>query len=302
MWTLLFLACNYAVLTRGVEKGIERTSNVLMPVLFVILVAFCIRSLFMPGASEGLRFLFKPDLSEITPRVVVSAMGQAFFSLSLGLGCLLTYSSYFSRKTPLMKTAFLTAGLDSLVAILAGVIIFPAVFTYGQEPAAGPKLVFEVLPAIFADMPFGQLWSLLFFVLLFIASLTSTVSMSEISIAWFIDGLGMKRRSATQLNIGIAMVLGTLCALSFGCLNGMRIFGFTLFDLFDYVSSNLFLPVGGMLISIFAGWFLDRRVLRSELAPESRAGMVLMRFIVFCMRYVAPACILAVFLAGLGIL
>ncbi|MDE6285963.1 MAG: sodium-dependent transporter, partial [Muribaculaceae bacterium] len=202
MWTLLFLGCNYLVLSRGVEKGIERVSNVLMPLLFVILVAFCVHSLFMPGAREGLEFLFRPDLSQITPRVILSAMGQAFFSLSLGLGCLITYSSYFSRKTPLMKTAMLTAGLDSLVAILAGVIIFPAVFTYGQAPAAGPKLVFEVLPAIFADMPFGRLWSLLFFLLLFIASLTSTVSMSEISIAWFCDDLGMKRRPATALNIG----------------------------------------------------------------------------------------------------
>ena len=302
MWTLLFLACNYAVLTRGVEKGIERMSNVLMPLLFVILVAFCIHSLFMPGAGEGLAFLFKPDFSQITPHVVVSAMGQAFFSLSLGLGGLITYSSYFSRNTPLMRTALLTAGLDSLVAILAGVIIFPAVFTYGQEPAAGPKLVFEVLPAVFADMPFGQLWSLLFFLLLFIASITSTVSMSEISIAWFCDDLGMKRRRATQLNIGIAMLLGTLCALSFGSLNGVRVCGLTVFNLFDYVSSNLCLPVGGMLISVFAGWFLDRKVLRSELAPESSGARALVRVIIFCMRYVAPACILAVFLAGLGVL
>ncbi|MDE6498729.1 MAG: sodium-dependent transporter [Muribaculaceae bacterium] len=301
MWTLIFLACNYFVLARGVEKGIERVSNVLMPMLFAILVVFCIHSLFLPGAREGLLFLFKPDFSQITPRVVLSAMGQAFFSLSLGLGCLITYSSYFSRETPLMKTAMLTASLDSLVAILAGVIIFPAVFTYGQAPAAGPKLVFEVLPAIFSDMPFGQMWSLLFFLLLFIASLTSTVSMSEISIAWFCDDLGMKRRTATALNIGLAMVLGTLCALSFGSLNDMRVFGLTLFDLFDYVSSNLLLPVGGMLISIFAGWFLDRKVVRGELAPSSAGGRALMRTIVFCMRYVAPVCILAVFLAGLGV-
>ena len=238
LWTILFLLCNYAILARGVEKGIEKVSNILMPLLFVILIAFCVHSLFMPKAGEGLSFLFRPDFSKITSRTVLSAMGQAFFSLSLGLGCLITYASYFSKKTPLIKTSLLTASLDSLVAILAGVIIFPAVFTYGQEPAAGPKLVFEVLPAIFSEMPGGAVWSALFFLLLFLASLTSTISMSEISIAWFCDDLHMSRRGATRLNIGIAMALGTLCALSFGCLNGIRIFEMSIFDFFDYVSSN----------------------------------------------------------------
>ncbi len=302
MWTLLFLLCNYAILARGVEKGIEKVSNILMPLLFIILIAFCINSLFMPDAGKGLSFLFRPDFSQLTPKSVLSAMGQAFFSLSLGLGCLITYASYFSRRTPLMKTAFLTASLDSFVAIMAGVIIFPAVFTYGQEPAAGPKLVFEVLPAIFAEMPLGALWSTLFFLLLFLASLTSTISMSEISIACMCDDLGMKRRNATRLNIGIAMAFGTLCALSFGCLGGVRVFGMTLFNLFDYVSSNVLLPLGGMLISIFAGWRLNHAVLKGELDATSRGGRIFLRILIFCMRYVAPPCILIVFLAGIGVL
>ena len=279
MWTLLFLLCNYAILARGVEKGIEKVSNILMPLLFIILIAFCINSLFMPDAGKGLSFLFRPDFSQLTPKSVLSAMGQAFFSLSLGLGCLITYASYFSRRTPLMKTAFLTASLDSFVAIMAGVIIFPAVFTYGQEPAAGPKLVFEVLPAIFAEMPLGALWSTLFFLLLFLASLTSTISMSEISIACMCDDLGMKRRNATRLNIGIAMALGTMCALSFGCLGGVRVFGMTLFNLFDYVSSNVLLPLGGMLISIFAGWRLNHAVLKGELDATSRGGRIFLRIL-----------------------
>lgn len=299
MWTLLFLLCNYAILARGVEKGIERVSRVLMPLLFVILVAFCINSAFMPGAREGLAFLFRPDFSQITPKVVVSAMGQAFFSLSLGLGGLITYASYFSRRTPLVKTAFLTAALDSLVAILAGVVIFPAVFTFGQEPAAGPRLVFEVLPSIFSGMAGGRVWSTLFFVLLFIASLTSTVSMSEISIAWFCDDLHLRRRTATRINTGVAMALGTVCALSFGCLSGLRLWGMTVFELFDAFTSNVLLPVGGMLISVFAGWVLDRSVVHGELAPERRSTRMLVKAIVLCMRYVAPVCILAVFVAGL---
>lgn len=302
MWTVLFLLCNYAILSRGVEKGIEKVSNVLMPLLFAILIAFCIHSLFMPGAADGLKFLFRPDFSHISGRVVLSAMGQAFFSLSLGLGCLITYSSYFSRRTPLMKTAFLTASLDSFVAILAGVIIFPAVFTYGQQPEAGPKLVFEVLPAIFSEMTGGAVWSTLFFLLLFLASLTSTISMSEISIAWFCDDLHMSRRGATRLNIGIAMVFGVVCALSFGCLSDFTVCGLTVFNLFDYVSSNILLPVGGMAISIFAGWVLRRSVVSGELNPTSRAGRVLVGVLVFCMRYVAPVCILAVFLAGIGVI
>lgn len=298
MWTLLFLACNYAILARGVEKGIEKVSNVLMPLLFVIIVAFCIHSLFMPGAAEGLRFLFRPDFSQLTPSTVLGAMGQAFFSLSLGLGCLITYSGYFSRGTPLVKTALTTAMLDTLVAVLAGVIIFPAVFTYGGEPAAGPRLVFEVLPAIFADMPFGAVWSALFFLLLFLASLTSTISMSEISIAWLCDDCGMSRRRATSLNIGVAALFGTLCALSFGSLNGLRLFGKTVFDAFDYFSSNVLLPLGGMIIAMFAGWVLKRGILDSELCPSGRMSLIV-RFFVFCMRYIAPAGILLVFISGL---
>lgn len=180
VWTLVFLAVNAFVLLRGVTRGIERTSNVLMPLLFVILIIFCVNSLLLPKAGEGLSFLFKPDFSKVDSSMLIGAMGQAFFSLSLGLGTLLTYSSYFSDKTPLVKSAVTTASLDTVVAILAGIVIFPAVFTYDCEASAGPKLVFEVLPSIFHQMPGGYVLAVLFFFLLFVASLTSTISMSEI--------------------------------------------------------------------------------------------------------------------------
>ncbi len=302
VWTLVFLAVNYFILSRGVQKGIERMSNILMPMLFVILLLFTVNSLTMPGAAEGMRFLFMPDFSAITPSVVLGAMGQAFFSLSLGLGCLITYSSYFKRDTPLLRTSLITAGLDTLVAILAGIIIFPAVFTFGQEPAAGPKLVFEVLPSIFANMSGGAVWSTLFFLLLFLASLTSTISMAEITIAYFEEEFGMSRKAATALSIGIAMTLGTLCALSFGSLGGMKIFGMTLFDLFDYTSSNILLPVGGMIISVFVGWVLDRSVVKGELtAGGGHITAMGVRCVVFCLRWLAPVCIGLVFLYGLGI-
>lgn len=302
MWTLVFLAVNYVILVRGVQKGIEKMSNIMMPLLFVILIVFCINSLLMPGAAEGLEFLFRPDFSKVTPTVMLSAMGQAFFSLSLGLGCLITYSSYFNKRTPLLRTAGVMASLDTLVAILAGVIIFPAVFTFGMEPAAGPKLVFEILPSIFYHTPGSVIWSTLFFVLLFLASLSSTISMSEICIAYLTDEFGMSRRKATSCNIGVAMVLGTVCALSFGSLSGWTVCGLTVFNLFDYVSSNIILPVGGMIISVFVGWVLDRSVVRCELMSSGsgvRPWMV--SIVVCCLRYVAPACIALVFIFGLGI-
>lgn len=295
LWTVIFLALNYLILVRGVQKGIEKMSNIMMPLLFVILLVFCINSLRMPKAAEGLEFLFKPDFSQITPQVMLSAMGQAFFSLSLGLGCLITYASYFKQDTPLLKTAGVMVSLDTLVAILAGVMIFPAVFTFGMEPAAGPKLVFEILPSIFLQLPGGQVWSVLFFFLLLLASLSSTISMSEIVIAYSTEEFGWSRRKATMLSTALCMVLGTGCALSFGCLSGLTVGGLTLFNLFDFLSSNILLPLGGMIISLFVGWVLDRSIVTTEL----RTRPWIVSAIVLCLRWVAPACIAAVFLSGL---
>ncbi len=300
IWTLAFLTINYFILARGVQKGIEKMSNIMMPMLFVILIVFCINSLRMDAATEGLSFLFKPDFSQVTPSVMLGAMGQTFFSLSLGLGCLITYSSYFKKETPLLRTAGIMASLDTLVAILAGIIIFPAVFSFGLEPAAGPKLVFEILPSIFMQMPGAMLWSALFFILLFLASLSSTISMSEITIAYMTDEFGFSRRKATAINIVIAMLFGTLCALSFGSLSEWTICGMTIFNLFDYVSSNILLPVGGMIISIFVGWVLDRSVVCEELiTPDSSVRPWMVTAVITCLRYIAPLCIGLVFIYGL---
>ncbi len=302
IWTLLFLGLNFLILVRGVTKGIERMSNILMPVLFIILLIFCINSLTLPGAGEGLRFLFHPDFSKIDSSVLLGAMGQAFFSLSLGLGCMTTYASYFSDSTRLAKNATITATLDTTVALLAGIMIFPAVFTFGFSPAAGPTLVFEVLPSIFHSMPLGVVWSSLFFFLLLLASLTSTISMSEISIAFFVEEKKMSRRSATILNTTVAAVFGVLCALSFGCLSDFKVFGLTVFNLFDYASSNVLLPIGGMITSIFVGWFLDRRFVRDQLTDYGAFKLRMLGVIVFCLRFVAPVCIALVFLNSIGII
>ena len=297
-WMLVFLLINALVLLGGVKKGIERMSNILMPLLFLILLVFCVNSLLMSGAAEGLAFLFSPDFNAITPGVVLGAMGQAFFSLSIGLGCMMTYASYFSDRTPIVKSATTTALLDTLVAVLSGVIIFPAVFSFGMEAEAGPKLVFEVLPSVFGRLSGSDVWSALFFFLLALASLTSTISMSEIFISFACDEFRMSRRTATVLLTLIAMSLGTLCALSFGPLRDFTLWGKTFFDLFDNVSSNILLPVGGMVISLFVGWRLDRDTLVSQLNGNGRLPHWVMTWIVVSLRYIAPLCILAVFLAS----
>jgi len=301
-WTLVFLFLNYLVVARGVQKGIERVSNLLMPVMTLLLIVFCVNSLTLPGAGEGLRYLFSPDFAQITPRTLLNAMGQAFFSLSLGLGCMLTYGSYFPASTRLGRSAATTAILDTLVAVLAGVIIFPAVFTYGISPQSGPTLVFETLPAIFMNLPGGALWSTLFFFLLFMASITSTISMSEISIAWLVEEKHLSRKKATAILIATAMVLGGLCALSFGPLSGVKISGMTFFNLFDYVSSNICLPVGGLVLSLFAGWVMERKVITDQLSNNGSFGFRATPLFVFLLRYVCPVAIFLILLNSIGLI
>lgn len=302
IWTIIFSLCNFAILMRGVTKGIEKLSNILMPLLFLILVIFCIHSIFLPGFGEGVSFLFKPDFSKITPSTLLGALGQAFFSLSLGVGCMMTYASYFSEKTRLGQTALTTMILDSLVAILSGVIIFPAVFSYGLSPTAGPTLVFEVLPNIFYRMTGGGIWSTLFFLLLFLASLTSTLSMSEISISFLSEEKKMGRKTATSLSCGFTLVLSLLCALSMGPWQELKIFGMNFFNLFDYLASNILMPLGGMICSIFTGWWIDRRFIKSELTDGGTRRFIWLRPLIFFLRWICPAAIFIVFLDSSGLL
>lgn len=294
LWTVVFLLINLLVIIRGVRKGLERMSNIMMPLLFIIIIIFCINSLTMPGASQGLDFLFRPDLSKFSWNVVLSALGQAFFSLSIGLGCMLTYASYFNDKTNIVRSAAATAGLDTLVAILAGIMIFPAVFTFGMSPAEGPTLMFEVLPRIFSMMPGGAIWATLFFFMLFLASLSSTISMSEISITFLTEQGRLSRSKACIVCTAIALFFGSLCALSFGPLERLN-----LFNLFNNISSNVLLPIGGMLISIFVGWILDRGVLRRQLTNNESIRVPMFKLIIFCLKFVAPVCLAIILIMGL---
>ncbi len=301
LWVFITLAINYLIISKGVQKGIEKMSNLMMPLLFVLLVVFCVRSLMLPGAGEGLRFFLYPDFSKITPQVVIRALGQAFFSLSLGMGVLLTYSSYFSEETRLVKTAGTVAVLDSTVAILAGIIIFPAVFSFGVSPTAGPELVYVVLPNVFNQMPLSILWSSLFFLLLSVAALTSTISLFEVSVAFLVNYRRMTRKRATLLIMGVVAVLSTICSLSIGSWSDVRILGKTLFDACDYLSAVILLPISGMLISIFVGWFLHREITRDELTNHGALRGRWFGAIFFCIKYVAPIIIIFIFLSGFGI-
>lgn len=301
IWVVIFIAINYFVLVRGV-RGIEKVCNLLMPVLFVILVVFAINSLNMDKAREGLTFLFNPDFSKFDSSTMLAALGQSFFSLSLGIGCLTTYGSYIQDNTPLPRMAVTTASFDSVVAILAAIVIFPAVITFGGSMEAGPTLVFEILPDIFHRLPGGPLWSAMFFFLLIVASLTSTISMHEIVIAFLTEEWGISRKKATAINCGAVLVLATISTLSFGLLSGWTIFGMTFFDLLNYITSNVIMPVGGLILSVFVGWVVKKKFACSQLCQGSRHSRFAVNAIIFSLRYVAPGAIILVLLNAIGII
>jgi NSS family neurotransmitter:Na+ symporter len=295
--TAVVIALNIAILLRGVQKGIERLSNVLMPLLFLILIALCVVSLTLPGAGEGLKFFLSPDFSKIDASVVVNALGQAFFSLSLGMGILITYSSYYPLKTNLPKTSVTVALLSLLVAVLMGIIIFPAVKTFGLENDGleGTTLIFITLPEVFAHLPLSQLWSTLFFTLLLVAAITSTVSLAEVAVAFLAERCKMKRSTAVLTALGPLFVLSSLCALSVGPLKGCTIFGMTFFDALDNFATNILLPLVSICTCLFVGWFGPRRLLHSQLTNRGTLHSPIVTCLVtFVLRYVAPVLIAAI--------
>ena len=302
------LATHFVVI-RGVRSGIEKFSKLMMPALFIILIVLTICSVMLPGSSQGLEFLLKPDFSKITGATVLNAMGQAFFSLSLGLGCLCTYASYFSPDTNIGKTALNVSLIDTFVAIMSGFIIFPAVFNAGYTLSSediGPSLLFITMPNVFGQA-FGNIpalaygVSVLFYFLLVLAALTSTISMHEVVTAYVSEEFGMTRRKAATIVTATCTAVGVVCSLSFGPFDGIKICGMGIFDLFDYVSSNIFLPVGGMLIAIFTGWYLDKKIVRDDISNRGSLRVPYLRTVFFILRYVAPIAIAIILLSQLGI-
>lgn len=299
LYTVLMIAVNMAVLLCGVRKGIEKISNVMMPLLFVILVIFCVVALSLPGASRGVEFFLNPDFSKIDGGVVIDALGQAFFSLSLGMGILITYAAYFPRKTKLGRTASIVSFLDMIVAVMMGLIIFPAVTSFGMEGESleGATLVFVTLPEVFTRMPATQLWSVLFFMLLFLAALTSTISIAEVSVRFFQDRLKMSRRAAVLTVMMPLLVFGSLSSLSMGPMSGFKIFGLTFFNLLDTVATNILLPVGSLAMCVYAGWFAPRGMVADQLANGSAAKGMATKAVIFIIKWIAPAAIAVILVA-----
>ncbi|MDH6303490.1 NSS family neurotransmitter:Na+ symporter [Parabacteroides sp. PF5-5] len=301
-WTALFIAITHIVIVSGVKKGIERASKIMMPLLFLILVVLCVRSVTLDGAEKGLSFLFNPHFDKIDSSVILSGMGQAFFSLSIGMGCLITYSSYFSKTTDLQRTALEVTILDTLVALLAGIMIFPAVFSFGIEPTAGPELVFITLPNVFEQLPWGSVWSFIFYILLVLAALTSTISLHEVATAYVLEEHKLSRgKAALLVSLGV-LILGVVSSLSMGVWKEYTIFGLTFFNFLDYLTAKIMLPFGGMLICIFVGRRVDTKILKAELTNEGSISFHFFNTYAFFMKYVAPVAIALIFLHELGII
>lgn len=303
VWQWIVLAVVGAIILLGVSKGIEATTKRLLPVLLGILLIVCIRSLTLPGAGAGLAFLFKPDFSKITASTILIAMGLSFFKLSVGMGTMITYGSYFREDQDIpLTTARVMLG-DLIVSILAGVAIFPAVFAFGFEPTAGASLLFITIPAVFASMPFGQVFLVLFFVLAAVAATGAMLSLVEVPVAFLSERAGLSRRAATLITVGLLALIGSTAALSNSSMAGVTLFGKTFFDLFDFATSNILLPLGGLFICIFVGWVWGPGNIRQALsnAGALNNGRVISAFI-FIVRFIAPLLILVIMLNGLKII
>ncbi len=301
IYQIVFMALTALIVMGGIKKGIEKYTKILMPLLIVIIIYLDITAIALKGGSEGLRFLFNPDFTKLTPHLFIVALGHAFFTLSLGMGVLMTYASYFNKDTNITGTSISVAVADTVIAILAGVAIFPAVFAFNTQPTEGPGLVFVTLPNIFELIPGGYIFSILFFLLLGVAALTSSISILEVVVAYLSEEKNITRTKATIIAASTITVSGILCTLSIGPLKNFLLLGYNIFDLLDFIASNILLPLGGMLISIFVGWKLDKSIVIDELSNYGTIRIMFFRIFLFSVRYLAPIAIFFVFLYGIGL-
>ncbi len=301
-WFFVFMLLTSLIIIAGVQRGIEKYSKILMPILLVLLLILVIRSITLPGAKGGIMFLFKPDFSKITTSTILEALGQAFFSLSIGMGTLITYSSYFRKREKLGSVAISVATADTIIAILAGIAIFPAVFAFNIEPNSGEGLVYITLPAIFQQMYGGYFFSVIFFVLLGVAALTSTISVMEVIVAFFVEEFNMSRKAATLLTMASVSVLGVMCVLSTSTMADVKFFDFTIFGLMNFTSANILLPLGGFFIVIFVGWRMGRKKVYQELTNRGKLKAGYLSIFMFIVKFVAPLAITFIFLQGIGLI
>ncbi|WP_196157010.1 sodium-dependent transporter [Reinekea sp. G2M2-21] len=306
LWQVLFMALCVAVVLGGVKNGIERYSKILMPLLLVILIVLAIRSLTLPGAAKGIEFLFSPDFSKLNMEAVLAAMGHAFFSLSLGMGTMITYGSYIGKQENLGVTAVQVSVADTVIALIAGLAIFPAVFAFGIEPSSGPGLVFITLPNVFGQMPFGTGFSMLFFALLAVAALTSAISILEVIVAYLDEEFGWKRKTSTLVVAGMVTLVGALLSQGNGILSWLKlpflisgeVSHMNIFDWFISLSDQL-LPIGGFFIALFVGWKLDKKAVADELSNDGKLTIAYLAAYRITLKLIAPAAIAFVFLASI---
>lgn len=301
IYTLIYVFLTALIVIMGVKNGIEKYSKIMMPLLFLMVIAIAVHSLTLPGASEGVKFLFYPDFSKVTGDTVLAAMGQAFFSLSIGCGTIITYASYVKKDENIISSSAATAIMDLIFAMLAGVAIMPAVFAFGLSPSEGPGLLFVIIPQIFSQIPFGSVLAILFFIVLFFAALTSSISLLEVVVAFLSEEFKMKRSWATFTASLSVTIVAVLCSLSLGLLNDWTIGNLPLFDFLDKLSADFLLPIGGLLFVIFAGWKMSDEEYFYELSngntlKQKRWLLYAIRFIV---KYIAPIVILIILISGL---
>lgn len=296
---LIFLALTAFVVARGVKDGIEKYSKILMPLLLVIMVVLCVKSLTLSGAADGLRFFFNPDFSKINGRVLISALGQSFFSLSIGMGALITYGSYISHKDNMVSSAVSVVLADTMVAVLAGIIIFPAAFTFGIHPEAGASLAFTTLPMVFQQMTGGYFFCIIFFLLLVIATLTSTISLLEVIVAAMTEELHWSRPLAAIVGAIGTAVIGVLATLSVRSGSPLNLGGQTVFNMLDHITALYFMPLGGLVIVLFIGWRMKRSDMLDELTNGHTLKAGISKAILFIVRYIAPVAIAVIFISQL---
>lgn len=299
---LLFILITIFIVSKGVQNGVEKVNKYFMPALFVLFFVLIIRALTLDGAEEGVRFFLQPDFSNVTSEIILYAMGQSFFSLSVGVGVMVTYSSYLPKEESLPRSAFSIVGLTLVITLLAGLAIFPVVFAFGMEPSQGPGLLFIVLPAIFSKMAFGKFFFVIFLLLFFFATITSAISMLEISVASLTtNGKGKREKMALMVGL-LIFVVGIPSALSFGVLSDVQLFGKTVFDLADFAVSNVLMPLGVLLVAIFVPFKMKKDVLMQELGVSKNKGYKLFVLWLFLLRYIAPIAIIIVFLNVIGLI
>lgn len=307
LWLIFFLGATHYVVVHGIRGGIEKSAKLLMPMLFVLLLILVIASVLLPGAVNGINFLFNPDFSKITSDVILGALGQAFFSLSIGMGCMCTYASYFNRETNIANTAIQVSVIDTVVAILSGLVIFPSAFSVGIQPDAGMPLVFITLPNVF-DRSFvnwpvvGYIVSVSFYALLAIAALTSTISLHEVATSFFHEEMHITRKSAAWIVTVTCFVIGMFCSFSLGLMPSLSFFGDNLLTCMDNLTAQILLPFGGLCISLFVGWFVPHKIVRSEVTNNGTLRVYFLHLFIFCLKYACPIFIILIFLHGLGII